>query len=61
MVSHFIYPIIKNHIVIINFYYTPTVLTTNSLIFNQDRMKQWWEIGFEYAKRKNIGLNELID
>ena len=51
----------SNNDVIINFYYTPTVLTTNSLIFNQDRMKQWWEIGFEYAKRKNTGLNELID
>ncbi len=47
--------------VIINFYFTPTVLTTNSLIFDQDKMKQWWKIGFEYAKRKNINLNELID
>jgi len=24
-------------------------------------MTQWWGIGFEYAKRKNIDLNELID
>ncbi len=51
----------SNNDVIINFYFTPTVLTTNSLIFDQDKMKQWWKIGFEYAKRKNINLNELID
>ena len=46
----------SNNDVIINFYYTPTVLTTNSLIFNQDRMKQWWEIG-----DKGIFLKELIE
>jgi len=26
----------------INFYYTPTMLTTNSLIFNKEKMKSWW-------------------
>ena len=31
-------------------YYTPRVLTTNSLVFNQHQMKAWWEEGFEYAK-----------
>lgn len=31
-------------------YYTPRVLTTNSLVFNQYQMKAWWEEGFEYAK-----------
>ncbi len=51
----------SNKDVIINFYFTPTVLTINSLIFDQDKMKQCWKIGFEYAKRKNINLNELID
>ena len=45
--------------VIINLYYTPTVLTTNSLIFNKDKMIQWWERGFEFAKRKNIDLNAI--
>ena len=45
--------------VIINLYYTPTVLTTNSLIFNKDKMHQWWERGFEFAKRKNIDLNAI--
>ncbi|MGN7514049.1 MAG: patatin-like phospholipase family protein [Allomuricauda sp.] len=38
---------------IINFYYTPTVLTTNSLIFNKERMTLWWKRGFLYAKNKN--------
>lgn len=45
--------------VIINLYYTPTVLTTNSLIFNNSKMQLWWESGFEFAKRKNIDLNEI--
>ena len=31
-------------------YYTPRVLTTNSLVFNQPQMKAWWEEGYEYAK-----------
>ncbi|WP_298322451.1 patatin family protein [uncultured Dokdonia sp.] len=44
---------------IINFYYTPTVLTTNSLIFNKEKMKIWWQSGFDYAKYKNEELNEI--
>jgi len=44
---------------IINFYYTPTVLTTNSLIFNQEKMTQWWQSGFNFAKQKNTELNEI--
>ena len=44
---------------ILNFYYTPTVLTTNSLIFDKVKMAQWWESGFQYAKQKNIELNEI--
>jgi len=38
---------------IINFYYTPTVLTTNSLIFNKERMILWWKRGYLYAKNKS--------
>ena len=38
---------------IINFYYTPTVLTTNSLIFTKERMTLWWKRGYLYAKNKN--------
>lgn len=48
-----------NHDAILNFYYTPTVLTTNSLIFDEAEMKQWWETGFEYARNKNIELNQI--
>jgi predicted patatin/cPLA2 family phospholipase len=38
---------------IINLYYTPTVLTTNSLIFNKEKMTRWWKRGYLYAKNKN--------
>ncbi|WP_194852063.1 patatin-like phospholipase family protein [Nonlabens antarcticus] len=44
---------------IINLYYTPTVLTTNSLVFNQEKMTQWWESGYNYAASKNTELNEI--
>lgn len=51
----------------LNLYYTPTVLTTNSLIFDQKLMTKWWESGFEYAKSKREELmseyrpNVLLD
>lgn len=39
----------------LNLYYTPVTLTTNSLIFDKDKMEQWWKDGFSYAKdRFNI-------
>lgn len=44
---------------IINFYYTPTVLTTNSLIFEKEKMTLWWESGFNFAKFKNMGNNAV--
>lgn len=44
---------------ILNFYYTPTVLTTNSLVFDKHEMTKWWESGFQFAKRKNSELNEI--
>ncbi|WP_318345034.1 patatin-like phospholipase family protein [Flagellimonas baculiformis] len=44
---------------IINFYYTPTVLTTNSLIFNKERMTLWWKRGYLYAKNKNEEVNPI--
>ncbi len=49
----------SNNGVIINLYYTPTVLTTNSLVFDKKMMSQWWESGFNYAKQKNSELNEI--
>ena len=48
-----------NKDVIINFYYTPTVLTTNSLIFDKIKMENWWESGFSFAKFKNEALNQI--
>lgn len=45
--------------IIINFYYTPTVLTTNSLIFNKEKMTRWWESGYQFAKFKNEDLSQL--
>ena len=43
----------KQNNVKLNLYYTPTVLTTNSLIFNKKQMAKWWEMGYEYAKEKD--------
>ncbi len=48
-----------HHDAIINLYYTTTVLTTNSLVFDKEKMTQWWEQGFQYAKQKDVELNEL--
>lgn len=48
-----------NKNVIINFYYTPTVLTTNSLIFDKVKMENWWQRGLSYAELKNDELNEI--
>ncbi|GER58549.1 patatin-like phospholipase family protein [Patiriisocius marinus] len=45
--------------VILNLYYTPTVLTTNSLVFEKDKMTQWWKSGYQYAAFKNEELNEI--
>ncbi|AKA36456.1 patatin-like phospholipase family protein [Flagellimonas lutaonensis] len=49
----------NQHNAIINFYYTPTVLTTNSLIFNKERMTLWWKKGYLYAKNKNDETNPI--
>jgi len=38
--------------VIINIYYTPRVLTNNSLIFDKEVMLNWWTEGYEYAKEQ---------
>lgn len=42
----------KNKNIKLNLYYTPTVLTTNSLIFDKKLMRKWWQSGLEYAKLK---------
>jgi predicted patatin/cPLA2 family phospholipase len=48
-----------NQNAIINFYYTPTVLTTNSLVFNKEKMTQWWQSGFNFAKFKDDETSPL--
>lgn len=40
----------------LNLYYTPTVLTTNSLVFDKQLMRKWWKSGYEYAKTKQEEL-----
>ena len=44
---------------VINFYYAPTVLTTNSLIFDKDKMTDWWQHGYGFAKHKNQKVSQL--
>ncbi|MGV6827899.1 MAG: patatin-like phospholipase family protein [Flavobacteriales bacterium] len=51
----------KHKDVIINLYYTPTVLTTNSLIFKKEKMAEWWQHGYHFANKKNMDLNEIKD
>lgn len=48
-----------NKNVIINFYYTPTVLTTNSLIFDKQKMESWWERGHNFARSQNDEINQI--
>ena len=43
---------IQNHVTL-NFYQPTEDLTTNSLIFEPEKMKQWWVNGYEYAKQNN--------
>ena len=40
----------------LNLYYTPTILTTNSLVFEKELMKKWWKAGYKYAKGKDDDL-----
>ncbi|MCX2719695.1 patatin-like phospholipase family protein [Lentiprolixibacter aurantiacus] len=49
----------NNHNTIINFYYTPSVLTTNSLIFDKEKMTEWWHSGYQFAKKKNQEISEI--
>lgn len=49
----------NNQNAIINFYYTPSVLTTNSLIFDKQHMTKWWQSGYDFAKHKNKETSQL--
>jgi predicted patatin/cPLA2 family phospholipase len=43
----------KQNNVKLNLYYTPSVLTTNSLVFESNKMTKWWDSGFAYAQKRN--------
>ncbi len=45
----------------LNLYYTPTVLTTNSLIFNKKLMTKWWKYGYKHAESEHLEMNKLKD
>ena len=32
-------------------FYTPKILTTNSLVFDQDEMEKWWQEGWKHAQQ----------
>ncbi len=51
----------KHNNVKLNLYYTPTVLTTNSLIFNKKLMTKWWQYGYRHAKKEHLEMNKLKD
>ena len=51
----------KHSDVKLNLYYTPTVLTTNSLIFNKKLMAKWWQYGYRHTKNQDLEMNKLKD
>ena len=50
--------IANNRNVKLNFYYTPTKLTNNALIFNKASLKKWWKEGYEYARNRSEIIND---
>lgn len=50
----------KNKNVKLNLYYTPTNLTNNALIFNKEKMKVWWQQGYDYAKNKSELMSDNL-
>jgi predicted patatin/cPLA2 family phospholipase len=50
----------KNKDAKLNLYYTPTQLTDNALIFNKDKMKDWWHKGYQYAKNKSELMSDNV-
>lgn len=47
----------RNKEVKITRYYTPELLTENSLIFNKQQMKRWWQEGIEHARSLHPDTN----
>ncbi len=50
----------KNKNVKLNLYHTPTTLTNNALIFNKEKMKLWWQQGYDYAKNKSELMSDNL-
>lgn len=50
----------NNKNVKLNLYYTPTQLTNNALIFNKEKMKLWWQQGYDYAKNKSELMSDNL-
>lgn len=50
----------NNKNVKLNLYYTPTTLTNNALIFNKEKMKIWWQQGYDYAKNKSELMSDNL-
>jgi ABC-type glycerol-3-phosphate transport system substrate-binding protein len=50
----------KNKDAKLNLYYIPTQLTDNALIFNKDKMKDWWHKGYDYAKNKSELMSDIL-
>lgn len=48
----------RNKEIKLNLYYTPTKLTNNALIFNKEKMTEWWGDGFKYAQEKSDIMSE---
>jgi len=39
-----------------SFWYTPDILTTNTLLFDKTKMLEWWEMGYNYYSTGNCRL-----
>lgn len=37
---------------LLRLFYTPRVLTTNSLVFNKKQMNRWWQEGYAHAQQE---------
>lgn len=45
--------------VLLNFYYTPSELTQNSLVFEKKQLEDWWETGYKYAQQRKTRSGEV--
>lgn len=49
---------LNNH-VNLHIYRPPEDLTTNSLIFDAEKMREWWMLGIKYAKENNPDFHQI--